>query len=135
MQESGNINRGIHSLYATVILNFKDTLRVCVPSFLYIIQNNLLYVSSSNLDAATYQVRNYICCLSIEEFFFTISLQMIILFSLLSGYISVKIANNCIFCSSSIKEETSEVAVVCSRNFSCWDSFGTAVLYRQSFQI
>ncbi|XP_052751625.1 UDP-galactose/UDP-N-acetylglucosamine transporter srf-3 isoform X2 [Galleria mellonella] len=56
MQESGNIKKGVHSMYTTVILNVKDTLRVCVPSFLYIVQNNLLYVSASNLDAATYQV-------------------------------------------------------------------------------
>ncbi|KAI5641995.1 nucleotide-sugar transporter domain-containing protein [Phthorimaea operculella] len=54
--ESGNVQKGVQSLYATVIINYKDTLRVCVPSFLYIVQNNLLYVSSKNLDAATYQV-------------------------------------------------------------------------------
>ncbi|XP_046978570.1 UDP-N-acetylglucosamine transporter isoform X1 [Vanessa cardui] len=56
MNESGSIIRGSRTMYATVILNFKDTLHVCVPSFLYVIQNNLLYVSASNLDAATYQV-------------------------------------------------------------------------------
>ncbi|CAG4964827.1 unnamed protein product [Parnassius apollo] len=56
IKESGNIKKGLQTMYATVILNIKDTLRVCVPSFLYVIQNNLLYVSASNLDAATYQV-------------------------------------------------------------------------------
>lgn len=56
MQESRSVRKGLQSMYATVILNVKDTMRVCVPSFLYIIQNNLLYVSASNLDAATYQV-------------------------------------------------------------------------------
>lgn len=56
MQESGSMKRGALSIYSTVILNLQDTLRVCVPSFLYIVQNNLLYVSASNLDAATYQV-------------------------------------------------------------------------------
>lgn len=56
LNESGNVSKGARTMYTTVILNFKDTLRVCVPSFLYVIQNNLLYVSASNLDAATYQV-------------------------------------------------------------------------------
>ncbi|XP_045763727.1 UDP-N-acetylglucosamine transporter isoform X1 [Maniola jurtina] len=56
MNESGSIKNGVRTMYTTIILNIKDTLRVCVPSFLYVIQNNLLYVSASNLDAATYQV-------------------------------------------------------------------------------
>ncbi|XP_045492648.1 UDP-N-acetylglucosamine transporter isoform X1 [Colias croceus] len=56
IQENGSVRKGAQTMYNTVILNIKDTLRVCVPSFLYIVQNNLLYVSASNLDAATYQV-------------------------------------------------------------------------------
>ena len=33
-----------------------DTLRVAIPSGLYVIQNNLLFLALTNLDAATYQV-------------------------------------------------------------------------------
>lgn len=33
-----------------------DTLKLAVPSGLYTIQNNLLFLALSNLDAATYQV-------------------------------------------------------------------------------
>lgn len=33
-----------------------EMLKLCVPSFLYTIQNNLLYLALTNLDAATYQV-------------------------------------------------------------------------------
>ena len=33
-----------------------DTMKLAIPSGLYTIQNNLLYVALSNLDAATYQV-------------------------------------------------------------------------------
>lgn len=45
------------ALRKTIIDNKMDTLKVCVPSLLYVIQNNLLYVSAANLDAATNQVR------------------------------------------------------------------------------
>lgn len=33
-----------------------EVLKVSIPSFLYVVQNNLLYLALSNLDAATYQV-------------------------------------------------------------------------------
>ena len=33
-----------------------DTLKVAVPAFIYTVQNNLLYVSISNLPAAVFQV-------------------------------------------------------------------------------
>jgi UDP-sugar transporter A1/2/3 len=31
-------------------------MKLCIPSFLYVIQNNLLYLALTNLDAATYQI-------------------------------------------------------------------------------
>lgn len=46
----------ISSLNNTIIKQPLDTLKVCIPSLVYVIQNNLLYVSTENLDAATYQV-------------------------------------------------------------------------------
>ncbi|XP_035720953.1 UDP-galactose translocator-like [Vespa mandarinia] len=54
--EEGELLKFYNALKQTIIKEPVDTLKVCVPSILYIIQNNLLYVSASNLDAATYQV-------------------------------------------------------------------------------
>ncbi|KHJ81478.1 hypothetical protein OESDEN_18836 [Oesophagostomum dentatum] len=33
-----------------------DTLKVCIPAMVYIVQNNLFYVAASHLDAATFMV-------------------------------------------------------------------------------
>lgn len=57
--ESGGIVQLVETLQKTIVRQPLDTLKVCVPSFVYVIQNNLLYVAASHLDAATYQVRQF----------------------------------------------------------------------------
>lgn len=55
-EEGKNADNFTKALRKTIIENPVDTIKVCVPSLLYVIQNNLLYLSASHLDAATYQV-------------------------------------------------------------------------------
>lgn len=61
-EEGKNSQQFVKALRKTIIENPVDTIKVCVPSLLYVIQNNLLYLSASNLDAATYQVRELKKC-------------------------------------------------------------------------
>lgn len=57
--QSGGLVPLIDTLKNTIVKQPMDTFKVCVPSFVYVIQNNLLYVSASHLDAATYQVTSF----------------------------------------------------------------------------
>ena len=52
-QSSGNL---LSELNTHVINAPMELLKLSVPSFLYTVQNNLLYLALTNLDAATYQV-------------------------------------------------------------------------------
>lgn len=98
--EEGNFKKFIHTLDTTIVKQPKDTLKVCVPSLVYIIQNNLLYVSASNLDAATYQVTYQLKILTTAFFAVVIlrkslrRLQWGALILLLMGVILVQLAQS-----------------------------------------
>lgn len=47
------LNRVLHD---EILNKPMETLKLAIPSGIYTLQNNLLYVALSNLDAATYQV-------------------------------------------------------------------------------
>ncbi|EJD74349.1 UGT1 protein [Loa loa] len=46
----------MNEIYTECYIKSKDTLKMAVPAFLYVVQNNLLFLALSKLDAATYQV-------------------------------------------------------------------------------
>lgn len=51
-----NVKAWMAHLNDYLLVNWVDTLKVAVPAFIYMIQNNLAYVAIGNLPAATFQV-------------------------------------------------------------------------------
>lgn len=55
--QQGSLTGWLKYLYASIIGQPIDTLKLSIPALIYTLQNNLQYVAISNLDAATFQVR------------------------------------------------------------------------------
>jgi UDP-sugar transporter A1/2/3 len=55
-QERGSVGSAISNVVQNLTKNLSETAKVTVPSLLYTVQNNLLFVSLSNLSGAVYQV-------------------------------------------------------------------------------
>lgn len=56
IEQKGSIKKLGATLYNIIFERKIDTLKVCVPSLLYVIQNNLAYLAVSHLNVVTYQV-------------------------------------------------------------------------------
>ena len=52
-----------------IVCKPRETAKLIIPSGLYAMQNNLLYLALSNLDAATYQVSRQLYVFYIRVFF------------------------------------------------------------------
>jgi len=55
-EHNRNVKAWLAHLHMYLLENYVDTLKVAVPAFIYVIQNNLIYVAIGNLPAATFQV-------------------------------------------------------------------------------
>jgi UDP-sugar transporter A1/2/3 len=53
---SGNIKHFVTEIHHHTVQSPVEMMKLTIPSLLYTVQNNLLYLALTNLDAATYQV-------------------------------------------------------------------------------
>ena len=54
--ERRSISKWLSLLHENILADPLTTLKVAIPSFVYVVQNNLQFIAASNLDAATFQV-------------------------------------------------------------------------------
>ncbi|KAI6187900.1 hypothetical protein M3Y98_00295600 [Aphelenchoides besseyi] len=86
----------LQEFHYNFVLNFKDTLRVSIPAFIYVIQNFCLFLALSHLDSGTYLVTYQLKILTTGLFTVTILkrrlsvVQWIALVILLLGVIFVQ---------------------------------------------
>ena len=56
VQEGFSVRSWLRHLNDNIIRQPLDCLKISVPSLVYTLQNNLIFIAVSNLDAATFQV-------------------------------------------------------------------------------
>ena len=56
INEERNVIAGFKLIYNKIVCQPYDTMKTGLPALLYTLQNNLLFIAISNLDAATFQV-------------------------------------------------------------------------------
>ena len=58
INEERNVAKAFKLIYDKIVCQPYDTFKTGLPALMYTLQNNLLFIAISNLDAATFQVLN-----------------------------------------------------------------------------
>lgn len=66
--QSGSIEGLFSHLNRYIFTQPQDNIRVSIPALIYVLQNNLIYIAMSNLDASTFQVTNQLKILTTALF-------------------------------------------------------------------
>uniref|UniRef100_A0A4W3H6H8 Solute carrier family 35 member A2 n=1 Tax=Callorhinchus milii TaxID=7868 RepID=A0A4W3H6H8_CALMI len=88
-QSRGNIREWLRFLYNALITEYRDTLKLAVPSLIYTLQNNLQYIAISNLPAATFQLKPSPTALDGQSQNYLAGLAAVIVSCLSSGFAGV----------------------------------------------
>jgi len=112
-EEGKNFGLWLQHLKVIFVTNFADTLKVGVPAFIYMVQNNLNYVAIGNLPAATYQLSYQLKILTTAIFSVTmlgkeISKRQWAALLLLFGGIAIVQINNTAGSEKNINQEQSQ---------------------------
>ncbi|XP_041474528.1 CMP-sialic acid transporter-like isoform X1 [Lytechinus variegatus] len=97
----------MRDVYHNVLCNPSDTFKMCIPSIIYALQNNLAFVALSNLDAATYQITYQLKIITTAMFMVVMigkkinPMQWLAIFLLFAGVAAVQVE------SANTKEDSS----------------------------
>ncbi|KAL5111712.1 hypothetical protein TcWFU_003143 [Taenia crassiceps] len=56
VEEGGSVRGFASNLHANLLIDWRDNLLICVPGTMYAVQNNLIYLAVSHLNASVFQV-------------------------------------------------------------------------------
>ena len=106
-----NVEKTAKQLYTEIVVKFSEVVKVSVPSVLYTVQNNLLYVALSHLNAVTFQVRHRIVLESILVW------QIICKTALVAGNVPAENPHHSSVLCAPSQKDLDEIEVVLSRDF------------------
>ena len=122
LQKSGSIPQAANTFCNEVLKKPAETVKLSIPSTLYTIQNNLIILALSNLDAATFQVHTF--CQRPPTYILLITILFQFSFS---DYVSIENSHNCILFCTPVAKRNQIYAVAGISRLDVWCSFCSGI--------